>query len=971
MSPTRFSSLALAGLLAAAGCGTSRSTPSELAGSSTFVAGSASGQDVTVENRWCVRCHGSAANATDPATDAAGIAFAPPIDASGSPTGAKVGAHMAHLRAGAIRASVDCVTCHYIPADATSHSPGVHLRGTALARGASPSYASGTCSATYCHGNFAGGNGQVDVSWTGGALTCGTSCHATPPANAAHSGIASNDWAKCAACHGNTVDASGNIKIAGGLHINGKVDGGCTGCHGDVNRADGGIAGVTYDANQTAAPPVETALHSTSTVLVGAHVAHVNPTPSVAGGAQPSGGVYKPLACTECHPDNTTGSHPDNAQAQVTFALATGADLASFVPQFTQGNGTSTPTNCSNYCHNGAGSASATRPTWTSAAATCGSCHAFPPASHTTVTADATKCNACHDGTVNADGSINIAGGLHINGVVDGGESTGGQACGGCHGTIVAGMTGAAVSKHSLTSDDPGFQTTINWVDPLSTVAAANRSCTNMCHGDHPHDLTSPLVATHEYNVYVDANVRSATRDSTTRSKTDFDAAAANGGLCVSCHRFGINGGGPTIDKAAYGASAHDFTAASGSTWQFALHSGSFDRNCTKCHASNAEGRTPTAGAVNSGAVAVHFNLDNATLLSGTTSPIAAGLVCYNCHGSAAPVNGAQGDRSGKNIQAQFAKANNHAVAGSCLACHDPHQAKAGAHATPGNLAGPPLQGASGAQLTGAVAFWTAPAAGDFTAKTIVAGTDVEATLCFKCHSAFGGATDVAKEFNPNNAGNYATTGTTSWENLEKAGSFHPVLAAAGGNLGATSNVKSPWTRTSLMTCSDCHASDQPGDPTGPHGSAAVFLLKGPNTAWSSALVTTSSGMPANTFCINCHEQDFGAASGGARASRFAPNGTLSDGHVKGEHSIACFNCHSAIPHGGPRPGLLVAIKGVRATSPAPPPVIADWDQTAPYYQGTAAVDATKNGLYLKSYPATNATDWSYSNCGCNNTGSH
>ena len=161
--------------------------------------------------------------------------------------------------------------------------------------------------------------------------------------------------------------------------------------------------------------------------------------------------------------------------------------------------------------------------------------------------------------------------------------------------------------------------------------------------------------------------------------------------------------------------------------------------------------------------------------------------------------------------------------------CHDSHAAKATSgstrvtgSATNGNVAGPALQGAWGAQLTSNPAFWTAPITTNFTKRTVVAGTDLEATLCFKCHSGYywgtgtpptspSGAfaeTDQAKEFNPANVGNFATTGTTSWQSLETAGSFHPILASAGNNLGATSNIKAPWTRTSLMTCTDCHESD-------------------------------------------------------------------------------------------------------------------------------------------------------------------
>jgi hypothetical protein len=388
--------------------------------------------------------------------------------------------------------------------------------------------------------------------------------------------------------------------------------------------------------------------------------------------------------------------------------------------------------------------------------------------------------------------------------------------------------------------------------------------------------------------------------------------------------------------------------------------------------------------------VAVHYSDSDPNLLSGTTNPAgtAANFVCYNCHGTTAtPAVGVQGNRSGKDIQSgilhattagqsghpansdavhnsatEFANAvfgNTLGVTGrhaSCLDCHDPHEAKPTAggtrvigSATNGNVAGPALQGAWGAKLGGTLAAWTAPSSANFTKTTIVAGTDLEATLCFKCHSAYYGTLPAAPSWSPNT---WAGTDTAKEFNPANV-SFHPVLASAGGNLGATSNIKAPWTRTSLMTCSDCHESDTTTDPSGPHGSAATFILKGPNTLWSSALTTASTGMPASTFCINCHNQDF-------TGSRFNPSGQLSDGHVKSNHRRACFNCHSAIPHGAPRPGLLNAAAGVAAGVPA---MVAGYDNAAPYYQGQAT-----NRLYLKSYPANNTTNWAQSDCGCNGT---
>ena len=486
------------------------------------------------------------------------------------------------------------------------------------------------------------------------------------------------------------------------------------------------------------------------------------------------------------------------------------------------------------------------------------------------------------------------------------------------------------------------------------------------------------------------------------RARTDFDSTL-NAGVCASCHQKPIVPGGITVGAAQFGASAHDFSANTVGTtaysWSYALHDdGLFTRNCTKCHASRVEGNTP---AVGKGALpfgAVHYSDTDPNLLSGTTNPAGspANFVCYNCHGSAAnPAAGAQGNRSGKNIQDLIAHATAAGQSGhpadsdavhdseaelanaafgnalgvaagagqrhaSCLDCHDPHEARAGTHAVTTNLAGPPLQGAWGAQLSSNPAFWTAPAAGNFTKKTIAAGTDLEATLCFKCHSSYYGTlptspsggfteTDTAREFNPGNAGNYATSGTANaWSSGETAGGFHPVLAAAGNNLGVTNNVKAPWTTTSLMTCSDCHESDTTTDPNGPHGSAARFILKGPQTTWNSTLVN-GSAMPSNAFCSNCHNTSWST-------SRFTQ-------HSRNDHYVACFNCHAAVPHGGPRTGILVAPAGAATAVGGS---IAGWDTASPYFGLTSA---SGSKLYLQSYPSNRTTTWSQGNCGCNGTG--
>ncbi len=93
----------------------------------------------------------------------------------------------------------------------------------------------------------------------------------------------------------------------------------------------------------------------------------------------------------------------------------------------------------------------------------------------------------------------------------------------------------------------------------------------------------------------------------------------------------------------------------------------------------------------------------------------------------------------------------------------------------------------------------------------------------------------------------------------------------------------------------------------------------------------SSAGCPTDTFCINCHNQNF-------TSSRFTQ-------HIsRGDHRLACFNCHAAIPHGGPRPGH--ARRG-RGRGTAVGGTIAGWDNAAPYWQG----GTTKTGLYIVSYP--------------------
>lgn len=524
----------------------------------------------------------------------------------------------------------------------------------------------------------------------------------------------------------------------------------------------------------------------------------------------------------------------------------------------------------------------------------------------------ATRCVGCHP---------------HSNGFAAG-ESKGRADCSVCHATIWEGMTGAVpkTSRHALGNvrevNDSFQDSGVSWTAPLDTVAPADRSCVNMCHTDHVHN--TPGSTTHEYDVHTDASTaasRSVARDSGglvtagSPARTDFDAGAGSGGMCVSCHRNAVATGRPAIDAATFAASAHNYTANAYGTWTYTLHDGStFDRNCTKCHANRTDGFPDASGT---GLGAVHFS-DYPKLLAGSINPAGtpADFICYNCHG-----NGTKGqDLSGKDLATVMAKTVAHPVeadtvhdtvaeqgAGyndgtysgasrhvSCLDCHAPHAAgptrhdwSATATASRNQIAADsPLKGVSGVSFAYAgLANFQGTTASNFTP---VNEATYEYEICFKCHSSFAFGvnppngisangsqanapeTDVAQEFNPNNR------------------SFHPVVATTGSGPNTTplaaAQLKAPWNTNpgnQTMMCSDCHDNDDTaaGAVQGPHGSAAQFLLRGPNTAWPNLQLNQYD----QSFCANCHVN-------------------VNNVHSKGDHnrtSIRCYSCHIVIPHGG------------------------------------------------------------------------
>lgn len=494
----------------------------------------------------------------------------------------------------------------------------------------------------------------------------------------------------------------------------------CDDCHGE---------------NGESAPPLDVGGNSaTAFTGVGAHREHLGPS-----------SWHATMACDECHivpgvvgaPGHVDGSLP----ADVTFGTL--ADSGGVTSTW---NGTV----CSTYCHgatlDGGG---ATTPTWTVVDGTqngCDDCHGDPPTTGGHIASG--DCSACHDEVMNADDVTFKDASLHIDGIVQGGESNGGLDCSACHAEIWNGLTGgvAKTSRHTIGgpvgTNDSSTDSGITWSGPLSGNAAAARSCVNMCHSDHPHG-----AGQHTETVHEDA-LDTASRSATSVA-TDFNSAATNGGMCVSCHRNPINGGGAVVDKGDYNASAHNYTDFAGyGAWTYTQHDGAvFNRNCTKCHADNNDTQQDSTSPFG----AAHFS-DYPTLLTGSTNPSGAPgtFVCNNCHG-----NGSTGtDRSGQDIATDMAKTVAHPVnadanhdaaaeqsvayaAGgnvfytnrhvNCLDCHNPHAAQSGN----------PIAKVSGVQFNYAgLGNFATPGASHYTWIPSSTGASAQYQICLKCHSS-------------------------------------------------------------------------------------------------------------------------------------------------------------------------------------------------------------------------------------------
>ncbi len=515
--------------------------------------------------------------------------------------------HSSHLRGGTVAAGMTCASCHSPTGFAVDFSQDPVVR----AAGATYDPVTKTCSNVSCHGNFAirGVEGtHAIVRWNDPAVTC-SSCHGMPPAG--HPAVANGaDPRSCNICHSGTVNPDGKVNVAGGLHMNGKLDvegGSCTACHGDVARV-ANVAGT--DLFMTSAPPVVSPGAAAS--AAGAHLGHVNPLAST--------GVMLPIACAECHAVPSDDTHAISPPAQkVVFGPLSTTGAAS--PSWTVATAGCSATYChGNFSFSGVTGASVT-PVWTDTApATCTSCHGMPPVGHPPLAGTSTpaSCSACHPQSVDADGRIVFAG-AHLNGLAD----VAALGCTSCHG------------DPARTGNLPG--TDVNLVSAPPAAPGGAPAYASGAHLGHVNPtaetvLMAPIACSECHPVPADSK----------HAKTPPPQGVVFGALSRA------GGAAPTFVAGTAGCAASychgnfSFNGVSGSnatpTWTDTAPIG-----CTSCHGMPPTGHLAVAQPANAASCAschpLAFNPDgslnqvDAGHLNGKSDVAALG--CTSCHGDA------------------------------------------------------------------------------------------------------------------------------------------------------------------------------------------------------------------------------------------------------------------------------------------------------------------------------------------------
>ncbi|MBL4939030.1 MAG: cytochrome c3 family protein, partial [Lutibacter sp.] len=143
--------------------------------------------------------------------------------------------------------------------------------------------------------------------------------------------------------------------------------------------------------------------------------------------------------------------------------------------------------------------------------------------------------------------------------------------------------------------------------------------------------------------------------------------------------------------------------------------------------------------------------------------------------------------------------------------------------------------------------------------------------ICYKCHAENSWAPSPAlpRQLIQNNVRLEFDTSNPS---------YHPI--AGPGNNSNVPSLISPLTTSSVIYCTDCHASNNANDPKGPHGSTFQYLLKLQYTTADN----TPESPTAYALCYSCHDR-----SNILNDSSFKEH----DKHIRKEN-ISCSICHDS-----------------------------------------------------------------------------
>jgi predicted CXXCH cytochrome family protein len=388
-------------------------------------------------------------------------------------------------------------------------------------------------------------------------------------------------------------------------------------------------------------------------------------------------------------------------------------------------------------------------------------------------------------------------------------------------------------------------------------------------------NLGTDLRTSHPFSIEPDRGV--ATRRPRGRGHVKLDGA----GLvqCTSCHdphsEFGGSTEGmflvePTLRSqicqschSLNGATTHlrstkAYSPAPGSTAPYATVADAGCMACHRTHGAASKGqllRMKDADADQAVCVGCHTTGQSGADVAREAMKLSSHAVTTGAHDAAeGPTNAA------KRLPEATVGAARHAT---CVDCHNPHEA----------TDRPPM----GARIAGSLdGVWGIDEYG-----RRVEVSQFEYEICFKCHA------DSANQ--PSSWGATRVRRGGADQNLRRvfgatAASSHPVLGPA--RAADSPSLKAPLGITSVIRCSDCHASDDgPGaggtGPRGPHGSMFRPLLER-NYATSDFTAET----PGNyALCYKCHDRDILlSASSAFRLHRR---------HVV-DQLAPCSACHSA-----------------------------------------------------------------------------